>query len=79
MLNAAALHETAEGLMVLAMAKAAGVTRFVYRLRDRLGQSEISAMGPHMFVWRTLAPPGDVALMSRHHAVPAPLVRGSVR
>lgn len=31
MLNAAALHETVEGLMVLAMAKAAGVTRFVYQ------------------------------------------------
>ncbi len=37
MLNATTLHETVEGLMVVAMAKAAGVRRFVYQSTHSLG------------------------------------------
>jgi uncharacterized protein YbjT (DUF2867 family) len=37
MLNAATTHETVEGLMLVAMAKAAGVQRFVYQSTHSLG------------------------------------------
>jgi uncharacterized protein YbjT (DUF2867 family) len=38
MLNAATLHETVEGLMVVSMAKAAGVKQFVYQSTHSLSQ-----------------------------------------
>jgi uncharacterized protein YbjT (DUF2867 family) len=38
MLNAATLHETVEGLMVVSMAKAAGVKQFVYQSSHSLSQ-----------------------------------------